>query len=194
MAYAYKRGDSAFWWISYTDADGTEHRVSSKAEDKAEAEALAKELERQARARAPRRVFGGITAQRFYDETWLPLQKQVNKWHWKAMKGHMTCHFLPTFGEWAIADLATDDGEVALLEWLVALRAHTSRRDGTPIAARTARNIASTVRVFFTDATERKVVRRNPTAGWDAGRHLPKIQDKQRGWRQRAGFTLEQVV
>jgi hypothetical protein len=48
--------------------------------------------------------------------------------------------------------------------------------------------------MFFADAAERKVVRRNPTIGWDADRHLPPIEDKERGWRSRAGFTLEQVV
>ncbi len=71
---------------------------------------------------------------------------------------------------------------------------HRSKRDGTAIASRTVRNVASAVRVFFADAYERKVIRRNPTAGWNAERHLPAIEDKQRGWRERAGFSLEQVV
>jgi len=54
--------------------------------------------------------------------------------------------------------------------------------------------VASAVRVFFADAAERKVIRRNPTAGWNAERHLPAIEDKQRGWRERAGFSIDQVV
>jgi len=66
------------------------------------------------------------------------------------------------FGSRAIADLATDEGEVELLDWLISLREHPSQRDGAPIASRTVRNIASCVRVFFADAAERKVVRRNP--------------------------------
>ena len=36
--------------------------------------------------------------------------------------------------------------------------------------------------------------RRIPTACWDADRHLPAMEDKQRGWRASAGFTLAQVV
>lgn len=84
--------------------------------------------------------------------------------------------------------------QVALLDWLVGLRDHRSKRDGTPIAPRTVRNVASSVRVFFADATEREVIRRNPTAGWSADRHLPAIEDKERGWRARAGFSLEQVL
>ncbi len=48
--------------------------------------------------------------------------------------------------------------------------------------------------MFFADAAERKVIRRNPTAGWNAERHLPAIEDKQRGWRERAGFSIDQVV
>jgi integrase len=83
---------------------------------------------------------------------------------------------------------------VALLDWLIALREHKSQRDGTPIASRTVRNVASSVRVFFADAAERKVIPRNPTVGWDAERHLPTVEDKECGWRARAGFSLEQVV
>ncbi len=83
---------------------------------------------------------------------------------------------------------------MALLDWLISLREHPSRRDGTPIAPRTVRNIASTVRVFFADAAERKVVRRNPTNGWDPDRHMPPVADKKRGWRAKAGFSLGQVV
>lgn len=54
--------------------------------------------------------------------------------------------------------------------------------------------MASIVRVFFADALERKVIPKNRTAGWDADRHLPAVEDKERGWRARAGFSLEQVV
>ena len=106
----------------------------------------------------------------------------------------MQTHFLPHFGSHAIADLASDEGEVALLEWLIALRDHLSHRDGTRLASRTVRNVASSVRVFFADAAERKVVRRNPTLSWDADRHLPPIEDKKRGWRAQAGFSLPQVI
>ncbi len=194
MAFAYRRTDSKYWWMCWTDASGVEKRESSKTSEEAEAKALADELEAQARAGVRRQVLGALTVHRFYEETWLPLQKVVNQWHWKAMQGHMTCHFLPTFGAWAIADLATDDGEVALLDWVVCLREHLSDRDGTPLAPRTVRNIASTVRAFFLDAEDQKVVSRNPTARWRAKRHLPAIQDKHRGWRKSAGFQLADVV
>lgn len=56
------------------------------------------------------------------------------------------------------------------------------------------RNVARSVRDLFAAATERRVLRRNPTARWNADRHLPPIGDKERGWRAQAGFTLEQVV
>jgi len=42
--------------------------------------------------------------------------------------------------------------EVELLDWLLALREHKSKRDGTPIAPTTVRNVASVARVFFADA------------------------------------------
>jgi integrase len=158
------------------------------------AKATADELDRRARASAGRAPIGALTVERFFDKTWLPLRQRVRPWQWKADRAAMRTHFLPHFGRHAIADLATDEGEVALLDWLISVRDHPSRRDGTRIASRTVRNVASSVRVFFADAAERKVVRRNPTTGWDADRHLPPIEDKKRGWRSRAGFSLDQVV
>jgi integrase len=106
----------------------------------------------------------------------------------------MANHFLPEFGSRSLAELASEKGEVELLDWVVRLRECRSSRDGTPLAARTVRNIATAVRVFFADALERKVIRRNPAAVWKVGKHLPKIEDKHPGWRRRAGFALEDVV
>jgi integrase len=194
MAFVYRRKTSRFWWMCWTDANGIEQRASSKTAKEAEANALADELEAQARAGARREVLNVLTVQRFYDETWLPLRQRTRPWAWKADVAAMKRHFLPHFGSRAIAELATDDGEVALLDWLIALREHRSKRDGTAIAPRTVRNVASSIRVFFADAAERKVIRRNPTAGWNAERHMPPVEDKHRGWRERAGFSLEQVV
>jgi integrase len=181
--------------MCWVDSQGREQRASSKTRDQPEAKATADELERRARvAEGHRAPAGSLTVERFFDETWLPLRQKIRPWQWKADRAALRTHFLPLFGSRAIADLATDDGEVSLLDWVIALREHPSQRDGTPIASRTVRNIASCVRMFFADATERKVVRRNPTIGWDADRHLPPIEDKERGWRARAGFSLDQVV
>jgi integrase len=196
MAFVFRRKLSKYWWMCWTDAEGREQRASSKTTDEAEAKATADELERRARAsRGGRRApAGSLTVEKFFDESWLPLRQKIRPWQWKADRAAMRTHFLPEFGSRVISDLATDEGEVALLDWLIALREHPSRRDGSPIAARTVRNVASCVRVFFADAAERKVLRRNPTIGWDAERHMPPVVDKKRGWRATAGFSLDQVV
>src|SRR3990172_3292968 len=136
MAFVYRRKGIRFWWMSWTDADGVEQWASTRTEDKAEAKAIADELEKEARARSPRAARSALTTQRFYEETWLPLRQRMRPWAWKADVAAMTNHFLPHFGARAIADLATDEGEVALLDWLVGLRDHKSKRDGTPIASR----------------------------------------------------------
>ena len=52
MAFLIKRKGSRFWWMCWTDANGVEQRASSNTEDKAEAQAVADELERDARAHA----------------------------------------------------------------------------------------------------------------------------------------------
>ncbi len=142
MAFVYRRKGIRFWWMCWTDAGGIEQRASSKTEDEAEAKAVAEELEAQARVRSGRAVLGALTVRRFYEETWLPLRKRTRPWQWKADEVAMTNHFLPDFGDRALADLATDEGEVALLDWLVGLREHKSQRDGTPIASRTERERA----------------------------------------------------
>jgi integrase len=106
----------------------------------------------------------------------------------------MANYFLPEYGTRMLGELASDSGEVELLDWVMRLRQRRTRRDGTPLAARTIRNAATAVRVFFGDALERKLIRSNPTAIWKIGKHLPRIEDKYPGWRRQAGFSLEEVV
>ena len=135
--------------------------------------------------------------QKFYDDTWVGLRRVRKPFAWKGDTYKMSTHFLPKFGAMLLSDLGTDRGELLLLDWLTELRAHLSKRDDTPIAPRTVRNVASIVSVFFADAFERRAdtkMSRNPTSCWDADRHLPAIEDKNHGWRMNAGFTLEQVV
>jgi hypothetical protein len=76
VAFVYRRKTSRFWWMCWTDANGIEHRASSKIADETEAKALADELEEQARSGARRQVLNALMVQRFYDETWLPLRQR----------------------------------------------------------------------------------------------------------------------
>jgi len=191
MAFVFKRKGIRFWWMCWTDGDGVEQRASSKTQNEADAQAIADELEKEARSRG-RRV--GVTVQQFYDKTWEPLRRQMRPHSWMTDASTMANHFLPDFGARALVELASEKGEVELLDWVMRLRACRSTRDGTPLASRTIRNVATAVRVFFADALERKLIRSNPAAGWKVGKHIPKIEDKQAGWRRRAGFSLENVV
>jgi len=192
MGAVYRRKGSRYVWLKWFDAHGLEQRRSSGTESEDDAQALLEEIERQEREKAPRVVLGALTVERWFDEVWLPLRQRTRPWQWKSDLAGMRTHFLPKFGGHALAGLATDAGEVELLKWLEGLREHRSRRDGTPLASRTQRNVASVVRMFFADARQRKVIARNPTVDW--ARNLPAIEDKERGWRAQAGFTLEQVV
>jgi hypothetical protein len=93
-----------------------------------------------------------------------------------------------------MADLGTERGERAVLDWLVGLRSHTARRDGKPIAARTAWSTWSIVKVFFADARERQAIARSPCDSLRPRKHLPVKVDKVKGFRETGGFSLEQVV
>ncbi len=191
----YRRANSRFLWLKWTDAQGIEHKESSETEDEAEARALLAEIRRQEHAKVAKAPPGSLTVARFFEATWLGLRKTRKPYAWKTDASRMRHHFLPKFGGRALADLATDGGEVEVLDWLESLPSHIAqRRRGTKLAPRTVWNVASIVRVFFGDALERHVISRDPCAIWRADKHLPAKVDKEKGWRARAGFTLEQVV
>jgi len=189
----YRRSGTRYLWLKWRDAEGKEWRRSSETESEDEARALLAEIEKQERG-AGRAVSGGVTAQAFYDETWLPLRRRTFPNSWRTDRNVMENHFLVDFGHRFMAELASDQGEVELLDWVIGLRERASSRDQTPLASRTIRNVANSTRVFFADALERKIVSRNPTAGWKNGKHLPDIEDKDAGWRRNAGFDLSEVV
>ena len=113
---------------------------------------------------------------------------------WRTDSSRLRHHFLSKFGGWAMADMGTERGEQAVLDWLVGLRSHTARQDGQPIASRTAWSTWSIVKVFFADARERRVIARSPCDGLRPRKHLPVKVDKVKGFRETAGFDLEQVV
>ena len=197
MSKVYTRRGTRFLWMKWADARGVERRESSGTADPVLARKLLAEVERQeqpVRLVAPPHPLVGPTVEEFLEEVWLPQRRVLRPFAWKNDYSRLKHHFLPKFGNRVLADLASDQGEVDLLDWLLSLRTHLSRRDDMPIGSRTVWSLASIVRVFFADALERKHVRRDPTAGWRADRHLPAKEDKEKGWRQRSGFTLDQVV
>jgi integrase len=199
MASVYTKQGTPFLYVKWINEHGKEQRASTRTADPVKARAMADEIERRlARAKTPASPLlpgAGPTVRSFVEETWLPLRRQRRKFAWKTDESRLEHHFLPEFGDRALADLATDDGEVELLDWLtVRLPTHPAKRDGKPIAARTVWNVASVVSVLFADARERRVIPRDPTAVWDAARHLPPKRDKNPGWRANAYFRLDEVV
>ena len=197
MGAVYTRRGTRFLWMKWMDARGVERRESCGTADPVLARKLLAEVERQeqpVRLVAPPPAIVGPTVEEFLEEVWLPQRRVLRPFAWKNDYSRLKHHFLPKFGNRVLADLASDQGEIDLLDWLLALRSHLSQRDDKPIGSRTIWSLASIVRVFFADALERKHVRRDPTAGWRADRDLPAKEDKERGWRQQSGFTLDQVV
>lgn len=193
MGAVYSRKGSRFLWLKYVDRHGQEQRRSSETGDEKDARALLAEIERQERhpvAHGDR----GVSVEKFFDETWLPLRKSTVPNSWMTDASLMRNNFLSSFGARSLKELASEQGEVELLDWLMGLRKRVSTRDGKPLAPRTIRNAANAVRVFFEDALERKLVARNPTAGWKVGKHIPDIADKDPRWRRRAGFGAPEVA
>ncbi len=82
--------------MKYMDAAGVEQRRSSETADEVSARALLKEIERLERAKA--RPEPGLTAQKFYDDTWVGLRRVRKQFAWKGDTYKMSIHFLPKFG------------------------------------------------------------------------------------------------
>src|SRR5207253_4859037 len=105
---------------------------------------------------------------------------------WKNDLSGLKHHVFPTFGARPLRWLATDDGERAILSWLLELAEHRVKRDGTPRGTHTSWNTASTFRVMVRDAKGWKHIARNPFAEIKLGDYLPEKADKKPGWREEA--------
>jgi len=116
MAFVFRRKGIQYWWMCWTDADGSEQRESSKFTDRDKAQALVDEIDRQERAKARRKELGALTVEKFFDDTWVSLRRRRRPFAWRSDMLMLKTHFLPAFGSRAVADLATDEGEVELLD------------------------------------------------------------------------------
>jgi integrase len=205
--------------------DGVRRRISAQTSDPAVAEERRAALERQLSAGgvalkvvpAPTRVVPapaappeqpnaaisallesdapGPTIREYLDATWLPLRKKKLPTGWIDDDSRLRHHFLPTFGAVRRRAMASDEGTAALLQWAYDLRAHASQRDGTPISARTVRNVISSVRVMFADAAELRAIPRDPCLGIRWKKHVPRKRDKDPRWRRGLkAWSLEEVV
>lgn len=193
MASIFKRGESQFFWAKWIDAFGKEHRASTETTDETEARRRAAALEEQPATVAGETVKGFVGTAKAPGE-WLKLRKVSKPLAWRDDLSRLVHHFFPAFGDKPLAWLATDDGGRAIFEWAVGLRAHTARRDGLPLAGRSVWNIYSVVKVLLDDAVELKRLKANPLATFRTDKYLPEKQDKRDGWRETAGFDVDQVV
>lgn len=195
MASVYRRSDSPHLWGKWTDAAGNEQRGSLETADENEARARAAELERLARGGgAPAGAAGELSIEGFARDEWLRLRKVSKPLAWRDDLSRLTHHFFPAFGGRPLTWLATDDGGRSMFSWAVGLKTHTAKRDKKPLAARTVWNAFYVVKVLLDDAVELKRLERNPLATFRADKYLPTKADKREGWREDAGFELDQVV
>lgn len=95
-------------------------------------------------------------------------------------RGHLVNHVVPMLGDRSVASIRVADA----LDVVHALRAKGC-------APRTVRNVCSSARSLWSELVIREVVPSNP---WAALRgRLPKIKDRDQGWREEAWFSREEV-
>jgi integrase len=166
---------------------------SLETEDKAEARLRVDALEAQERA-AGAEAPGEITIEAFARGEWLELRRTAKPLAWRDDLSRFAHHFFPEFGNRPLSWLATEEGGRAVFSWAVGLRRHLAKRDRKPLAPRSVWNIYSSVKVLLDDAVDLKRLARSPLEGFRTDKYLPTKEDKAEGWRESAGFELEQVV
>src|SRR5207237_5391924 len=115
--------------------------------DEKEAQACVDALEAGGQAAADE-----LTVEGYARGPWLTMRKKQREFAWKNDLSVLKHHVFPTFGARPLRWLATDDGERAVLSWLLELPEHRVKRDGTPLGTHTIWNTASTIRVMVRDA------------------------------------------
>lgn len=205
MASVYLRKGTPFYWGKWTNAFGRVVQESLETTDREEALSRARAAEESDKAKAVGAFMvpaakpheGTIAAFVGTEEKpgrWLKDRQQDAPLAWPDDLSRLQFHFLEEFGGRELRWLETDDGQDAIFRWAKTLKTHTAKRDRKPLAGRSVWNIYSSVSVMLADAVELRLLKASPLSTFRADKHLPPKVDKVNGWRESAGFGLEQVV
>lgn len=190
MGSVYRRAETRFWWLKFTDAHGKKRLESSGTENEAEARQLLAEIEAMVKAekelakRSPGRA-GPLTF-RDYSDLWLKDREAlgtVTRDNRKWLK-----YAFEAFGDAPLAQLRREH----VKELIAALM---RQKDG--LAPRSIRHVYFTVRLVFRDAQLAGLVVSSPCTLRQDLKELPKKKDKNPLWRRSAVFSrpeLEQLI
>lgn len=183
MGSLFKRKDSRFWWVGFTDATGRRQNVSSGTEDEAVARKLLEKVER--RVKAELEAGGGerpLTLERYAKEVWLPARRRRGL---VSVDKDEDClaHVLRELGQLKLEDVRP----------LHVRRLVRGLWDSGELANRTVRAVYATLRVLYSDAVAEELVGTTPCVLRERRGELPPRTDKDPRWRLGAVYARDEV-
>jgi integrase len=201
MGTVYKRGDSRFWWISFTDATGKRKSISSESDDRETAARLLALAERAEKAKREAGLTEGPLTVERYAEKWLTDRARRGVGSVEEDRARLA-HALPRIGRMMLKDVRHRHMR-DLVHWLrtdARTKSNFKRPSKDfaprPLAPRTVRHIYGTLRVMFSDAVVDELITVSPCTLKQRRGELPLNVDRS-GWRDTAIFTraeVEQII
>lgn len=182
MGSVYRRGDSPFLWLGYTDTSGRRRLESSGTADESQAKERLAARERQVAAETAAGAKSGSPTLRWYvEERWLK-ERAARKMRSGKQDAWRLERILPALGGKLLKDVTRAD----VLRFMRDLRADK-------LAPRSERLVYAGLRVIFADAVADELVPFSPCTLRQRRGELPKSQDKDPAWREAAVFTRAEV-
>lgn len=182
MGTVYRRSDSKYLWVGFTDAEGRRRGVSAQTSDRREADRFLEAIER--KVRADKLAAGGFGPQTVeaYGKRWVQARKDRDIATWDKDEDRLK-HALPDLGHMLMSEVK----RVHIRDLVRRLMA------GGKLAPRTVRHVYEALRVMFADAMTEEVVERTPCTLLQRLHELPKRIDKDPRWRAKAVFSRGEV-
>jgi integrase len=188
MAYVYKRPDSPYWWVGYTDEHGQSARQKTDISvntigSEAEAECVAAAICKRVKAAEKVNGLGGgiVTFSQYVLKRWLPERKLDNLSSDMDDASRARNWLIPNLGSMALDEIRPHHAseQVRLLKQ-------------SKLAERTQRNVCNLAKRIFDDAVADGLIRENP---WQIKRRLlPKKRDANAQWREGAVYEATEIL
>lgn len=182
MGSVYRRGDSPFLWLGYTEASGQRRLVSSGTADEKQAKATLASLERQVAAEKAAGAKDKAPTLRWYVEEKWKTERLAQGTRSAKHDAWRLERILPALGHMLLKDVT----RLHVRDFM-----RQVRHEG--LAPRSARMIYAGLRVIFADAVADELIPYSPCTLLQKRGELPASEDAVSGWRAGAVFSRTEV-
>lgn len=182
MGSVYRRGDSPFLWVGFTDATGKRRLMSTGTADEAEAKEILLGIDARVRLERETGVKPGALTVRAYAAKWIEERRERRISSVDDDEARLK-HALPTLGRLALKDVRPQH----LRDLVRALE------KAGELAPRSVLHVYGVLRVMFSDAVVEDLISGTPAVLKQRRGDLPKKRDKDPRWRPLAIFTHAEI-